>query len=120
MKTTRRRFIQSSAGTGLALYGFPAIFGQQPQKFRVALVGTGWWGMNILHAAMASGTTTVVAMCDVDSNQLDPAAANVEQPSGAKPARYKDFRELLRRERRSEEHTSELQVTSRSRMPSSA
>ncbi len=99
MKTTRRRFIQSSAGTGLALYGFPAIFGQQPQKFRVALVGTGWWGMNILHAAMASGTTTVVAMCDVDSNQLDPAAANVEQLSGAKPARYKDFRELLKRER---------------------
>src|SRR5437016_14601430 len=99
MKTTRRRFIQSSAGTGMALYGFPAIFGQQPEKFRTALVGTGWWGMNILHAAMASGASKVVAMCDVDSNQLEPAAADVEKLSGEKPERYKDFREMLHRER---------------------
>jgi len=76
MKTTRRRFIQASAGAGVALYGFPAMVGQQPQKFRVALVGTGWWGMNILHAAMASGTAKVVAMCDVDSNQLSKVLAS--------------------------------------------
>jgi predicted dehydrogenase len=38
-------------------------------------------------------------MCDVDSNQLDPAAGEIEQLSGDRPRKYKDYRELLERER---------------------
>src|SRR5215470_4122861 len=99
MNISRRNFIRNSAAMGLALRGFPAILGQEPQKYRVALIGTGWWGMNILHTAMESGTAKVVAMCDVDENQLNPAAADVEKLSGAKPVRYRDFRELLVKEK---------------------
>ena len=91
----RRSFIKHSAAAGIALRGFPAILGQTPQKYRVALIGTGWWGMNILHTAMESGVAKVVAMADVDENQLNPAADNVEKLSGDKPIRYKDYRELL-------------------------
>ncbi len=99
MKINRRRFINSSASASLALSGFPHLLGQGREKFRVALVGTGWWGMNILRTAMESGEVKVVAMADVDENQLGPAAESVEKLTGDKPARYKDFRELLAKQR---------------------
>ncbi|MGH9344920.1 MAG: Gfo/Idh/MocA family protein [Terriglobia bacterium] len=95
----RRDFIASSAAAGLALRGFPTLLGQTPQKFRTALIGTGWWGMNICHVAMKSGQAKMIAMCDVDENQLNPAAENVTQLSGDQPKKYKDFRELLKQEK---------------------
>ncbi|PYU97823.1 MAG: oxidoreductase, partial [Acidobacteria bacterium] len=55
--------------------------------------------MNILHTAMESGQVKVVAMADVDENQLNPAAENVEKLSGDKPARYRDYRELLEKQK---------------------
>ncbi|HXG64550.1 MAG TPA: Gfo/Idh/MocA family oxidoreductase, partial [Blastocatellia bacterium] len=41
----------------------------------------------------------VVAMCDVDENQLNPAVQEVEKLSGDRPKRYKDFRDLLKQEK---------------------
>ncbi len=99
MKINRRDFIKTSVAAGLASPGFPLVQTSQTSPFRVALIGTGWWGMNILHTAMDSGECKVVAMCDVDENQLSPAAENVEKLSGNRPKRYKDFRELLHREK---------------------
>ena len=77
----------------------PAFLYAQPQKYRTALIGTGWWGMNILGEAMQSGQCKVVAMCDVDPNQLDPAAEKVEKLTGDKPKKYRDYRELLKSEK---------------------
>ena len=74
----------------------PAFLYAQPQKYRTAQIGTGWWGMNILGEAMQSGQCKVVAMCDVDPNQLDPAAEKVEKLTGDKPKKYRDYRELLK------------------------
>ncbi len=99
MKVSRRNFIRNSVAASLAAPGFPYILGQAPEKYRVALIGTGWWGMNILHTAMESGQVKVVAMADVDENQLNPAAENVEKLSGDKPARYRDYRELLEKQK---------------------
>ncbi len=99
MKIDRRNFIKTSVAASVALPGFPYIVGDAPQKYRVALIGTGWWGMNILHTAMESGECKVVAMADVDQNQLDPAAEDVEKLSGDKPKRYKDYPELLDKEK---------------------
>jgi predicted dehydrogenase len=99
MKINRRVFMTNSLAAGVALSGAPHILGDQPQKYRTALIGTGWWGMNILRVAMSSGACKVVAMCDVDENQLKPAAENVAKLSGDQPKRYKDFRELLNTER---------------------
>jgi predicted dehydrogenase len=87
----RRVFLTTAAAPLLALQG--------PRKYRTALVGTGWWGMNILRAAMAAGESKVVAMCDVDRNQLDPAAAEVTRLSGDAPKKYGDYREMLDAER---------------------
>src|SRR5439155_5122815 len=99
MKINRRNFIKNSVAAGLALPGFPHVLGQAPHKYRAALIGTGWWGMNILHTAMESGEVKVVAMADVDENQLNPAAENVEKLSGDKPVRYHDYRELLEKQK---------------------
>src|SRR2546428_11886593 len=99
MKTNRRNFVKTSLAAGYALTGFPYIQGESPQKDRVALIGTGWWGMNILRTAMESGECKVVALADVDENQLQPALQEVEKLSGDRPKSYKDFRELLDKEK---------------------
>src|SRR5215510_10287426 len=94
----RRRFIKRSTAASAVFAAVP-ILAQPTKKYTTAIVGTGWWGMNILRTAIQAGQSQVVAICDVDPNQLDPAAAEVEKLSGDKPRKYHDFRELLDRER---------------------
>lgn len=99
MAVTRRSFLAASAVAGAA-FAAPAVHGaDKNHRYRTALVGSGWWGMNILRTAIAAGRSSVVAMCDVDSNQLDPAVAEVENKTGAAPKKYKDYRELLEKEK---------------------
>lgn len=69
------------------------------KKYRTALIGTGWWGMNILREAMAAGQSQVIALCDVDENQITPAATEVTRLSGDQPKLYKDYREMLAKEK---------------------
>ncbi len=75
------------------------ILAKQQPVYRTALIGSGWWGMNILNEAVAAGRSRVVALCDVDQNQLKPAAAHIEQSTGHRPKLYTDYRELLEREK---------------------
>ena len=95
----RRDFIKTSATASVAFSAVPLVGSKRKKRYRTALIGSGWWGMNILRTAMAAGEAEVVAMCDVDRNQLAPAAEEVETLSGAKPKRYRDYRELLQAER---------------------
>ena len=99
----RRAFIKTSAGAaaGLALASGPLVrtvrgeAGAKDGKYTVALVGSGWWGMNILRAAVQSKTVRLVAMCDVDRNQLDTAWQQVKEMTGDEPKRFEDYRELI-------------------------
>jgi predicted dehydrogenase len=91
----RRHFLKTATVAGVGFSAFPWVGAQTPSKFRTALVGTGWWGMNILGEAIASGDCPVVGLCDVDQRQLQPAAQKVEQLIGTKPRIYKDYRDLL-------------------------
>jgi predicted dehydrogenase len=95
----RRDFVKVSAASTLfsALPLLPAL--GRTTKYRTALVGTGWWGMNILREAMQAGESKVVALCDVDRNFLEPAAAEVTKLNGDKPKLYGDYRELLSKEK---------------------
>ena len=68
-------------------------------KYRTAIIGTGWWGMNILNEAIASGECKVVGMCDVDQRFLDPAAEHVQKTTGDRPKKYRDYRDLLEAEK---------------------
>lgn len=88
----RRSFLRNSLGAPVAV----PILGAQPKgKYRTVLIGSGWWGMNVLREAMKSGQCKVVGMCDVDDNQLNPAAEEVVKLSGDQPKKYKDYRDLL-------------------------
>jgi predicted dehydrogenase len=101
MSVHRRSFLKSSLAAGVALTA-PRILASEPKsgkKYRTALIGTGWWGMNILGEAMRSEQSKVVAMCDVDSRQLDPAVERVTAATGDQPTKYRDFRELLDKEK---------------------
>ncbi len=109
MGVSRRDFLTTGAVAGMTL-ATPAIHGaavhgaavhgaEKNKKYRTALVGCGWWGMNIYRTAIASGHIEPIAMCDVDRTMLDKAADEVEQLCNATPKRYKDFRELLDREK---------------------
>jgi predicted dehydrogenase len=97
---TRRKFIHHVSATGLAFGSAPWIrAGAKGRKYRSALIGTGWWGMNILKEAMASGRIQVAALCDVDPFQMETAAEEVMDLSGEQPKLYKDFRDLLDKEK---------------------
>src|SRR5579859_7907176 len=96
MNLTRRRFLTTTAA-GLAL---PAILGaDKERKLRTALVGCGWWGNNILNEAMAAGQSKVVGLCDVDEMALEATAEHVKDEAGDEPRKFKDYRELLEKEK---------------------
>jgi predicted dehydrogenase len=71
----------------------------KPRVYNIALVGTGWWGMNILNTAIAHGQVKRISLCDVDENQLVPARQGIEQRTGKRPAVYRDFREQINSEK---------------------
>lgn len=93
----RRHFLKTAAASSLAL----PIIRTTPrnQRYRVALIGSGWWGMNILRTALATSEVDVAGMCDVDRNQLSPAVEEIEHLTGSRPTAYADYRELLNAER---------------------
>jgi predicted dehydrogenase len=95
----RRRFLGSITAGGVALQA-PFIFAQSAgRKYRTALIGSGWWGKNILQEAMASGRCRIVALCDADSTTIEVASEQVTDRSGDKPKGYVDYRELLDKEK---------------------
>ena len=103
MSMNRRHFLKSTAAAtaaaSAALGAAPIVGVERIGKYPIALIGTGWWGMNILTTAIQAGKSKVVALCDVDQSFLDSAAAKVKELTGEKPKTYKDYRELLDAER---------------------
>ena len=97
---TRRRFVASSAALGAASVAVPFIHAStQQKKFRTALIGSGWWGMNILEEAIKQGRTRVVALSDPDPNVLEVTQDQVKGLNGDVAKTYKDYRELIEREK---------------------
>ena len=93
----RRRFLHTSLAASLALGAAPYVLrAQQPgRKLRTALIGSGWWGKNVLKEAIASERCQVVGLCDVASSVLEVAGDQVNDLNGDKPQLFADHRELL-------------------------
>ena len=95
----RRRFIlDTSAALALAAFKTSNLnFFSQTTSKRVALIGTGWYGKSDLFRLMQVAPVDVVALCDVDKQQLNKAADMVgqRQKNNKKPALYGDYRKLL-------------------------
>jgi len=95
---TRRHFLGTTAATAgiVSALGSPAIrAANKAKKYRTALVGSGWWGTNILTAAIKSGTVEPVALVDVDQKQSATLLKKVEEMTGTTPKVYGDYREML-------------------------
>lgn len=95
----RRAFLKSSAA-GLLYTAVPVgISSRVSKSYKTALIGSGWWGMNILRTALEAGQCTVAGLCDVDLAQLNPAVEEIESFTGTRPKAYRDFRDLLATEK---------------------
>lgn len=95
----RRRFIKGAAAS-IALTTLDAkglSFIQPLSALKVALIGTGWYGKSDLFRLIQVEPVEVIALCDVDENMLNEAAAMVSkrQASGKVPKLYTDYRTML-------------------------
>ncbi len=95
----RRNFIKGTAAASLALtsVGASAAMLNPEKKYRVALLGTGWYGKSDLFRLIQVADVDVVALCDADTKQVSQAAEMVSkrQKSGKKPKQYGDYKKLL-------------------------
>jgi predicted dehydrogenase len=100
MSHTRRQFLTTSAAAAAIWTAAPFIHGATKNAaYRTALIGTGWWGMNILRETLAAGHSRMAALCDVDADALEVSADEVASLTSDQPKLYRDYRELLDRER---------------------
>lgn len=96
----RRNFIKVASAslllTSFNSYGFDFFANEKPKK--VALIGTGWYGTGDLMRLIQVANIEVVALCDVDDNQLNTAAQLVSerQKNKKKPKLYTDYRTMLK------------------------
>ncbi|MDF7817048.1 Gfo/Idh/MocA family oxidoreductase [Runella sp. MFBS21] len=95
----RRRFLQGTAASlALTAFGAQGMDIIHPAKtLRVGLIGTGWYGKSDLFRLIQVAPVEVVALCDVDKNQLSTAATLVSkrQKSGKVPRQYGDYQKML-------------------------
>lgn len=95
----RRRFIKGATATlALSAFGAQAMDILYAQKtWRVALVGTGWYGKSDLFKLIQVAPVEVVALCDVDKNMLTEAGSLVSQRQKSKkvPRLYNNYQKLL-------------------------
>ncbi len=95
----RRRFLQGTAASlALTAFGAQGMDIIHPAKtLRVGLIGTGWYGKSDLFRLIQVAPVEVVALCDVDKNQLSAAATLVSkrQKSGKVPRQYGDYQKML-------------------------
>jgi predicted dehydrogenase len=94
----RRQFLSTTAAAMAA----PAILSAQSKagkKYKTALIGSGWWGMNILREAIAAQSCGAISLCDVDADALEVSADEVNDLTGSQPKTHRDYRELLEKEK---------------------
>ncbi len=89
-RETRRSFLKQGAALSVGVWAGTArrAWGQSPnEKLNIGAIGVGGRGHGDLHAV---ATENIVAICDVDTGNLDRAAS--EFPAARK---YVDYRQLL-------------------------
>jgi predicted dehydrogenase len=98
-RMNRRSFLSTTVSSSL-LASVPYVIGQSTDRvYRAALIGSGWWGMNLLTEGLASKRLKCVALADVDQNARESSADELEGLTGSKPKVYGDYRELLAKEK---------------------
>lgn len=95
----RRRFLKNSSAAfalaSLGDYGLDLFF--REKRWRVGLIGCGWYGKSDLARLMQVAQIDVVGLCDVDQNHINEAVRLVQERQGsdASPYTYTDYRKML-------------------------
>lgn len=90
----RRTFIKNTAlataAVGLSHSAFAA-----DRKIKIAIIGTGWFGTDLLLPAMlATQRFDVVALCDVNQHELQKPVDTIQKAGQPKPELFADYRKL--------------------------
>lgn len=91
LKGATAALVTSALGTqGMDLFNFS-------KTWKVALIGTGWYGKSDLFRLIQVAPVEVLALCDVDKNLLKEAGVLVSQrqKSGKVPQLYSDYKKML-------------------------
>jgi predicted dehydrogenase len=92
----RRKFLKSSAVLGSSIV-LPFSFPEAAIKIKIAILGTGWWGTDILLPNMiATGYYEIVALCDIHSGSLKNASDIVVNGGGKQPKLFSNYREMFK------------------------
>lgn len=94
-RTSRRVFLESSAAAGILATAGNIGRAADNSVLRIGVIGVGWYGMVDARAALKVGGVDIVAVCDVDTDHLDKAAADLEKRQGHRPETFKDYEKLL-------------------------
>jgi len=110
MQTKRRDFLKKAGAAAAGLSLFPTIVkasalgrdGWVPPSDRInlVLIGCGGMGRGNLNALINFDSVQAIAVCDVDDNQAAQAKIMIDEKYDNADARvYKDFRDILEKER---------------------
>ena len=92
----RRKFIEmASFGSAAAVSSLYFPYSFQERKIKLGLIGSGWYGMVDVKAALKMGGVEVIGICDVDSEHLSSSADELEKLQGTRPKTFKYYSELL-------------------------
>ncbi len=98
MATTRRQVI-GTAAAALAASSIPGL--AAARRWRVGVIGAGWFGKLDAHALMQVAPVEVVALADVDRHMLEAAGQEIAAyrdtvlRPGKPPVLYRDYRDML-------------------------
>jgi len=95
----RRVFLQQASLASAAIFAPAYIVPFKPSRYKTVLIGSGWWGVNILREGIRTGQIEVAALCDVDDNQLARCKTEVDKLTNDRPKTYHDFRECIQKEK---------------------
>ncbi len=92
----RRKFLEmASFGSAAAATSFYFPKASQERKIKTGLIGSGWYGMVDVKAALKIGGVEVIGICDVDSEHLSTSADEIEKLQGSRPKTFKYYGDLL-------------------------
>lgn len=96
MNTARRSFLKQAGTSALAAtMTRTAQAASVSDRIRIGVIGPGGMGMNHVRNLVKRNDVQIAAVCDVDANRLEAAAAHVTAETGRRPESTGDMRKIL-------------------------
>lgn len=96
MQINRRDFVKAGALLSSSII-LPFSFTEAENKIKIAIVGTGWWGTDVLLPnILASEQFEIIGLCDVDSAALKNASDKMVENGFKKPELFTNHKEMYK------------------------